>query len=58
MDYVIKSWIASTISTDLVKAIVFQDAIACNASLAFEDQFLGNQETRTLHLDAKFGHFC
>jgi len=28
------------------------------AWLAIEAQFLGNQETRALHLDAQFRHFC
>jgi hypothetical protein len=58
MDCVVKSWISGTISSDLAKAVMGRDATARDVWLALEDQFLGNQETRALHLDAKFRHFC
>jgi uncharacterized alpha-E superfamily protein len=51
MDCVVKSWIASTISNDLVEAVMSRDATTRDVWLALEDQFLGNQETHTLHLD-------
>jgi hypothetical protein len=58
MDCVVKSWIAGTISDDLAESVLSRDATARAVWLALEDQFLGNQETRALHLDAKFRHFC
>jgi hypothetical protein len=58
MDCVVKSWISGTISSDLAEAVMGRDATARDVWLALEDQFLGNQETRALHLDAKFRHFC
>jgi hypothetical protein len=54
MDCVIKLWISSTISTDVAESILSQDSTAPPVWLALEEQFLGNQETRTLHIDAKF----
>jgi hypothetical protein len=50
--------ISGTISTDLAEAVMARTATACTIWLALEEQFLGNQETRALHLDAKFRHFC
>jgi hypothetical protein len=35
-----------------------RDSTARDIWLALEEQFLGNQETRALHLDAKFRNFC
>jgi hypothetical protein len=58
MDCVVKSWIASTISSDLAEAVMSRDATTRDVWLALEDQLLGNQETHALHLDAKFRHFC
>jgi hypothetical protein len=58
MDCVVKSWISGTISADLAEAVMSRDATARGVWLALEEQFLGNQETRALHLDAKFRHFC
>jgi hypothetical protein len=57
MDCVVKSWISSTISTDPQEAVMSRDATARTVWLALEDQFLGNQETRALYLDAMFRHF-
>jgi hypothetical protein len=58
MDCVVKSWISGTISADLAEAVMARDATARDVWLALEEQFLGNQETRALHLDAKFRNFC
>jgi hypothetical protein len=58
MDCVVKSWISDTISADLAEAVMAHDATAHDVWLALEEQFLGNQETRALHLDAKFRNFC
>jgi hypothetical protein len=58
MDCVIKSWISGTISADLAEAVMARDSTARDIWLALEEQFLGNQETRTLHVDAKFLNFC
>jgi hypothetical protein len=58
MDCVVKSCISDTISSDLAEAVMSRDATARDVWLALEEQFLGNQETRALHLDAKFRHFC
>jgi hypothetical protein len=58
MDCVIKSWISGTISADLAEAVMARDSTARDIWLALEEQFLGNQETRALHVDAKFLNFC
>jgi hypothetical protein len=58
MDVVVKSWLYSTVSADLADAVIDHRASAREAWLAIEDHFLGNQETRTLHLDAKFRVFA
>jgi hypothetical protein len=58
MDCVVKSWISGTISADLAEAVMARDATARDVWLALEEQLLGNQETRALHLDAKFHNFC
>ena len=58
MDAVVKSWLYSTVSADLADAVIDHRASAREAWLAIEDHFLGNQETRALHLDAKFRAFA
>ena len=57
MDCVVKSWISGTISTDLAETVMERDATACDIWLALETQFLGNRETRALHLDYQFRKF-
>jgi hypothetical protein len=52
MDCVLKSWISGSISTELVEMVMQRGATARVAWLALENQFLGNQDTRALHLDA------
>jgi hypothetical protein len=58
MDAVVKSWLYSTVSADLADAVIDHRVSAREAWLAIEDHFLGNQETRALHLDAKFRVFA
>jgi hypothetical protein len=55
MDCVVVSWIFNTISPGLLD-IVHEHAgtIAWAAWLGFENQFLGNHESRALILDAEF----
>ena len=53
MDCIIKSWIAGTISIDLAE-MVERTSTSRDVSLALETQFLGNRETRALHLDLQF----
>jgi hypothetical protein len=57
MDCVVKSWIAGTISTDLAETVMECDATARDDWLALKTQFLGNRETRALHLDYRFRNF-
>jgi hypothetical protein len=52
MDCVLKSWISGSISPELVEMVMQRGATARAAWLALENQFLGNQDTRALHLDA------
>jgi len=58
MNAVVKSWLYSTISSDLAEAVIEHRATAREAWLAIEGHFIGNQETRALHLDAKFRAFA
>jgi len=57
MDCVVMSRIVGTISTDLAETVMERDATACDVWLALETQFLGNWETRALHLDVQFRNF-
>lgn len=52
MDCVVRSWLDGTIAPDLAEIVMGRGGSARAAWLAIEDQFLGNRETRTLHLDA------
>lgn len=67
MNAIVKSWLYSTVTHDLVESvithdlaesIITHDSNAHNAWVAIKEYFLGNQETRTLHLDAKFCFFA
>jgi hypothetical protein len=58
MDCVVRSWLHGTISTDFAETVMGRGGSARAAWLAIEVQFLGNRETRTLHLDTQFRHFC
>eukprot|EP00267_Zea_mays_P038143 XP_008676400.1 uncharacterized protein LOC103652638 [Zea mays] len=58
MNAVVKSWLYSTVTADLADAVIDHRATAYEAWIAIEDYFLGIQETRALHLDAKFRAFA
>ena len=58
MNAVVKSWLYSTVTTDLSDAVIDHRATAYEAWIAIEDHFLGNKKTRALHLDAKFRAFA
>jgi hypothetical protein len=58
MNAVVKSWLYSTVTADLAEAVIEHRATAYEAWIAIEDHFIGNQETRALHLDAKFRTFA
>jgi hypothetical protein len=57
MDNVIKLWIWGTNSPDLQFITQQCSHMAHDAWLAIENHFLGNRETRTLHIDATFRSF-
>jgi hypothetical protein len=57
MDNIIKSWIYDTISPDLQDITQQRNHTAHDAWLALENHFLGNHETRALHIDATFQSF-
>jgi hypothetical protein len=57
MDSVVVSWIFGTISIDL-QDIARERGISTHQTwLTLENQFIGNSETRALHLDAMFCNF-
>jgi hypothetical protein len=57
MDSIIKSWIWGIISHDLQDITQQHGHTARDAWLALENHFLGNCETRALHIDATFRSF-
>jgi hypothetical protein len=57
MDSVVLNWISNSISTDLHQVVRERGCTARHLWLAIENQFLGNREQRTLHLDAAFRTF-
>jgi hypothetical protein len=57
MDSVVLSWLHGTITVELQDIIRDQADTGRQAWLAFEEQFLGNQDARALHLDAQFHLF-
>jgi hypothetical protein len=57
MDNIVKSWIWGTISPDLQDITWQCGHMAHDAWLALENHFLGNQETRALHINATFWSF-
>jgi hypothetical protein len=57
MDNVVVSWIFGTISIDL-QDIAWERGISARQTwLTLENHFIGNSETRALHLDAMFRNF-
>ena len=57
MDSVVLNWISNSITPELHQVVRERDATARHLWLAIENQFLGNREQRTLHLDAAFRNF-
>jgi hypothetical protein len=57
MDSVVLNWIINSISADLHQVVREHGCTARHLWLAIENQFLGNREQRTLHLDAVFHIF-
>jgi hypothetical protein len=57
MDCVVKSWIVTTLTDELVEIISAQGSTARHAWLAVESHFLGNREARSIHLETRFRNF-
>jgi hypothetical protein len=57
MDSVVLNWISNSITSELHQVVRERGATARHLWLAIENQFLGNREQRTLHLDAAFRNF-
>jgi hypothetical protein len=57
MDSVILNWISNSISADLHQVVRERGCTPRHLWLAIKNQFLGNREQRTLHLDAVFRTF-
>jgi hypothetical protein len=57
MDNVVLNWISNSISVDLHQVVWERGCMTRHLWLAIENQFLGNREQRTLHLDAVFYTF-
>jgi hypothetical protein len=54
MDSVVLNWISNSISADLHQVVWERGCTTCHLWLAIENQFLGNREHHTFHLDASF----
>jgi hypothetical protein len=57
MDSVVLNWISNSITPELHQVVQECGATVHHLWLAIENQFLGNREQRTLHLDAAFRNF-
>jgi hypothetical protein len=57
MDNVVLNWISISITPELHQVVWERGATARHLWLAIKNQFLGNREQRTLHLDAAFRNF-
>jgi hypothetical protein len=57
MDAVILCWLTNTITADLQEVVRERGRPTRHMWLTLENQFLGNRETHTLHLDAAFRNF-
>jgi hypothetical protein len=57
MDNVVLNWTSNSISTDLHQVVRKRGCMVRHLWLTIENQFLGNREHRTLHLDAAFRTF-
>jgi hypothetical protein len=58
MDNNVLNWVSNSISTDLRQMVRQRGCTAHHLWLTIENQFLGNREQRTLHLDAAFHTFA
>jgi hypothetical protein len=57
MDNVVLNWISNSISADLHQVVRERGCTTRHLWLAIENQFLGNREQHTLHLDVAFRTF-
>jgi hypothetical protein len=57
MDNIVLNWISNSISADLHQVVRERGCTTRHLWLAIENQFLGNREQRTLHLDTAFHNF-
>jgi hypothetical protein len=57
MDNVVLNWISNSTSADLQQVVRERGCTTRHIWLTIENQFLGNSEQRTLHLDAAFRIF-
>jgi hypothetical protein len=57
MDVVVLCWLTNTITADLQLVVREHGRLAHHLWLTLENQFLGNHETHTLHIDAAFHNF-
>jgi hypothetical protein len=57
MDSVVLNWISNSILSELHQVVQERGCTTRHLCLAIENQFLGNREQRTLHLDAAFHNF-
>jgi hypothetical protein len=57
MENIVLNWISNSISADLHQVFRECGCTACHLWLDIENQFLGNREQHTLHLDAAFHIF-
>jgi hypothetical protein len=57
MDNIVLNWISNSISANLHQVVRERSCTACHLCVAIENQFLGNREQRTLHLNAAFRIF-
>ncbi|XP_062208877.1 uncharacterized protein LOC133910525 [Phragmites australis] len=58
MECTVLGWLYGTITSKLLDIVMTPTATARIIWVALEQQFLGNRETRALHLDAEFRNFA
>lgn len=55
MECIVLSWLYTSISPELMELMHDRGGVSTrSACLGIEQQYLGNRETRALHLDAEF----
>jgi hypothetical protein len=57
MDAVVLCWLTNMLTPDLQEVIQERGCPTCHMWLTVENRFIGNHETRTLHLDATIRKF-